>query len=94
MSMPVIESGYPINLSASGVVCAKPCTILGFYVNSNTGGTATMNLLDGGSGGTALCGTITPAIGFHRFPAMCGSAAYFTKVSGTIDVTVFFQPAS
>jgi len=92
MSMPVIESGYPINLSASGVVCAKPCTILGFYVNSTSSGT--MNLLDGGSSGTALCGTITPAIGFHRFPAMCGSAAYFKKVSGTIDVTVFFQPAS
>ena len=90
MSTYTAEAGYPINLSASGVVCANPCTILGFYVNSTSSGT--MNLLDGGSGGTALDGTITPAIGFHRFPAMCSTAAYFTKVSGTIDVTVFFLP--
>ena len=90
MSTYTAEAGYPINLSASGVVCAKPCTILGFYVNSTSSGT--MNLLEGGSGGTALDGTITPAIGFHRFPAMCSTAAYFTKVGGTIDVTVFFLP--
>ncbi len=90
MSRYTIEAGYPVNLSASGDICLKPCTILGFYVNSTSSGT--LNIKDGGSSGTALDGTITPAIGFHRFPAACTTSAYFTKVSGTIDLTFFFQP--
>lgn len=89
MSMFTIECGMPVNLSSSAAICAKPCQILGFYVNSTSSGT--MNILDGGSGGTALCGTITPAIGFHRFPAMCQTAAYWTLVSGSMNVTVFFS---
>jgi hypothetical protein len=89
--MYTVEAGFPINLAASAVICAKPCTILGFYVNSTSSGT--MNILDGGSSGTALCGTITPAAGaFHRFPATTSTAAYFTIVSGSLNVTFFYQP--
>ncbi len=92
MSLPVAECGYPVNLSSSGAISVGPCQLLGFYVNSTSSGT--MNILDGGSSGTALCGTITPAIGFHRFPADIGRSGYFTKVSGTIDVTFFWASAN
>jgi hypothetical protein len=92
MSQPVAECGYPVNLTGSAAISTGACQLLGFYVNSTSSGT--MNIKDGGSSGTALCGTITPAIGFHRFPADVGTSAYFTKVSGTIDVTFFIASAN
>lgn len=87
--MAYVNSGIPINLSASGAVSLTPTQMLGFYVNSTSSGT--INFKDGGSGGTAICGTITPAIGWHAFPASFTSntGAYFTIVSGSINVTVF-----
>ena len=84
-----IESGSPKNLTASGAINANPGTLLGFYVNSTTAGT--LILKDGGTGGTALTGTITPAIGFHRFPADFGTSAFAT-IGGTLDVTFFYVP--
>lgn len=84
------ESGTPINLTASSTLCTTDCTILGFYVNSTSSGV--VNFKTGASGastGTAISGSITPAIGFHRFPASCPGGAYMTLVSGSINVTVF-----
>lgn len=85
--MQVAESGTPINLSASGAVSLTSGTLIGFYVNSTTAGTVVVR--DGGSAGTALSGTITPAIGFHAFPAYCTSGCYLT-LGNTINVTAFF----
>lgn len=81
------EVGDTTLLSASGAICANPCKLLGFYVNSTSSGT--IILKDGGSSGTALSGTITPAIGFHRFPAQFLTSAYAT-LGSTISVTFFF----
>ena len=81
------ESGTPVNLTASGAVSLVPGTLLGFYVNSTTSGTIAFK--DGGSGGTAVSGTITPAIGFHRFPAEFVTSCYAT-IGATLDVTLFF----
>jgi hypothetical protein len=36
-----------------------------------------------------MSGTITPAIGFHRFPANVGVNLYAT-IGGTLDVTFFY----
>ena len=90
MSQPVAETGAAVNLSSSAAISTGPCQLIGFYVNSTSSGT--MTIKDGGTGGTALCGTITPAIGFHRFPATIGSAAgaFFTLASGSLNVTFFF----
>ena len=60
MSQPVAEVGAYKNITATGAVTSGPCQLIGFYVNSTTIGT--LVLKDGGSGGTALGGTITPAI--------------------------------
>jgi hypothetical protein len=46
-------------------------------------------LRNGGASGDVMSGTITPAIGFHRFPANVGNSLYAT-VGGTLDVTFFF----
>jgi len=83
----LVESGFCVNLTATGnVVATTDCTLLGFYVNSTT--TGTLVLRRGGSGGTALCGTITPAIGFHRFPAQAPGGLHAT-IANTLDVTFF-----
>ena len=87
MSYPVAEVGSAVNLTASGVISTGPCQLLGFYVNSTTAGTVIIK--DGGSSGTALSGTITPAKGYHRFPATIGTSAYAT-IANTLDVTFFF----
>ena len=81
------ESGTPVNLTSSGAVSLAPGTLLGFYVNSTSSGTIVIR--DGGSGGTAISGTITPAVGFHRFPAEFVTSCYAT-IGATINVTFFF----
>lgn len=82
-----IEAGTPINLSSSGAVSLVAGNLIGFYVNSTTAGTIVIR--NGGASDTAISGTITPAIGFHRFPAYCTSGCYLT-LANTIDVTAFF----
>mgnify|MGYP001581742427 CR=1 FL=1 len=88
MAQPVAEVGAAKNLSASGVICASACQMIGFFVNSQSGGTIVLK--DGGASGTALGAAIAPAsIGFYRYPCVFGASAYAT-ISGTIDVTFFF----
>jgi hypothetical protein len=87
MSMPVAEVGAYKNMTASGAVTTGPCQLIGFYVNNTTAGT--MVLTDGGASGTVMSGTITPAVGFHAFPANVGRSLYFTE-GNVLDVTFFF----
>ena len=83
----VEEIGQPVNVSATGnVVSTRSGGLLGFYVNSTSSGTIVLR--SGGSSGTVMNGTITPAIGFHRFPAVFKDGLHVT-VGGTIDVTFF-----
>ena len=88
MSQPVAEVGGYKNITATGAVTTGPCQLIGFYVNSTNSGT--LVLKDGGSGGTVMCGTITPAIGFHRFPANVGSSLHATIAGTALNVTFFF----
>jgi hypothetical protein len=91
MSLPVSESGGVKNMTASGNITGtgtgSQSQLIGFYVNSTSSGT--LVLTSGGSGGTAMSGTITPAIGFHRFPAIADNPIYAT-IGGTLNVTFFF----
>lgn len=80
----------PVNLTASGSILATPGQIVGFYVASTSSGTIVLR--DGGSDGTAISGTITPAVGYHAFPAALSAAGYAT-LGNTIDVTFFVIPA-
>ncbi len=84
------ESGNYKNLTASGQVAKTAGAILGFYVNSTSSGTIVFTDSAASTGGTAITGTITPAIGFHRLPAECVDGCYVT-IANTMNVTVFFQ---
>lgn len=88
----VVEGGNYTNLTATGAVTTNPGTLLGWYVNSTTSGTIVLR--DGGSGGTVMSGTITPAIGFHRFPATFGSGGLHATIGGTLNVTFLYVPAA
>lgn len=89
----VYESGSYKNITSTGLVTANPGVLIGFYVNSTSSGTIVLR--DGGSSGTVMCGTITPAIGFHRYPAGFGLAGgLHATIGGTIDATFFYQPTS
>ena len=82
-----VESGTPINLTGTDDVSLASGNLFGFYVNSTTGGTIVFRV--GGSAGTVVSGTITPAIGFHRYPMYCPSGLHAT-IANTLDVTFFF----
>lgn len=86
MATLTVVSTMPVNRTSTGDVVTAACTMIGFYVNSTTAGTLVFR--NGGSGGTVLNGTMTPAIGFHGFPANCPGGLHVT-VGGTIDVTFF-----
>jgi hypothetical protein len=88
MSQPVAEVGGYKNITETGAVSTGACQLIGFYVNSTNAGT--LVLRDGGSGGTVMSGTITPVIGFHRFPANVGTSLYATIAGTALNVTFFF----
>ncbi len=92
MSLPVAAVGFAKNISATGDVSGTPphgqqINLLGFYVNNTSSGT--LVLRKGGSSGTAISGTITPAIGYHRFPAAVEAPLHAT-IANTLDVTFFY----
>lgn len=82
-----VEAGRPKNITATGDVTTGPCNLIGFYVNNTNAGT--LILKDGGATGSAISGTITPAIGFHRFPAKIESGLHATIGGTALDVTLF-----
>lgn len=85
-----IESGTPINATGTGTVAPVSGTLLGFYVNNTSSGTLVFRIGSAGtSSGTVVSGTITPAIGFHRYPMYCPSGLHAT-IANTLDVTFSF----
>ena len=88
--MQALRSGSYVNLIASGAISKCPGSLLGFYVNNTTDGTVIIK--NGGASGTAISGTITPAIGFHKFPAaITSSSGAYATIGGTaLDVTFIF----
>jgi hypothetical protein len=86
MAHPSIEAGTFKNITATALVANGAGQMIGFYVNSTSTGTIVFR---DGTGGTVMSGTITPAIGFHRFPAVFGTGLHAT-IANTLDVTIFF----
>ena len=86
----VQQSGTPVNKTSTGTVSVASGSLIGFYVNSTSSGTLVLKSGSSGtSSGTAISGTITPAIGWHCFPAYCPDGCHAT-IASTIDVTLFF----
>ena len=85
-----VESGTPINLTGTASISVASGNLLGFYVNNTSSGTLVLRVgSNGTSAGTAISGTITPAIGWHRYPAYCPGGAHAT-IANTLDVTFSF----
>lgn len=82
--------GRPVNVTATTQLTrlGAPANLVGFYVNSTTAGTIVLR--NGSSSGTAISGTITPAIGWHAFPAACENGVHAT-LGGTLNVTFFVK---
>lgn len=78
--------GGPNDAGNTPEATALPGAILGFYVNSTTGGTIVLASNNGGAAGTAFTGTITPAIGWNFFPVLSAGGIYAT-IGGTLSVT-------
>ncbi len=76
------------NITGTTQIYGAACRMVGFYVNSTSSGTIVVR--DGDSGGVVKSGTITPAIGFHPFPASCAAGLHITT-GGTINATVFYD---
>ena len=88
--MQAIQSGTPINLSASAAVATRAGTLLAFYVNNKTAG-ATLVLSHGSvTGGAAITGTITPLIGYHDLKVYCPAGVFATIAVQPMDITFFF----
>jgi hypothetical protein len=88
--MQTVESGTPINISATAAVSKASGTLIGYYVNNKTAG-ATLVLSHGSaSGGAAITGTVTPLIGYHGMQAYCPSGLYATIAVQPMDITFFF----
>jgi hypothetical protein len=83
------QGGYWAHVTASGVVVAQPCQIIGFYVNQTTAGT--IQLFDNASAASNPIGAIiTPALGMQWLPAIFLNGL-FVNVAGTaLDVTFFY----
>lgn len=75
-------SNNPVSVAETTALAG---TILGFYVNNTSSGTL---VLSAGttSGGTALTGTITPAIGWNFMPITEPTGIYAT-IGATLNVT-------
>lgn len=80
------EGGETKVVTGTGEVYGGRCKLLGFYVNSTTGGTVVIT-----RGSVAASGTITPAIGFHRFPCDC-PAGFSVTIANTLNATFFYEP--
>ena len=81
--------GIPKNVTATGTVSAFSGRLLGFYVNSTSSGTIALNT-QANKTPAAISGTITPAIGWHKFPAVYTDGLSVT-IGGTLNVTLFVQ---
>jgi hypothetical protein len=82
--------GGHLRLTASGAVKASAGRISGFYVANTTAGTVTLYDNASAASGTQMSGLITPAIGFHRFPARFSKGCW-AEIGGALDVTFFIE---
>lgn len=79
------SAGGSNNPASVAETTALAGTILGFYVNNTSTGTLVLSA-GTAAGGTALTGTITPAIGWAFMPITEPTGIYAT-IANTLDVT-------
>lgn len=85
------ECGTPKSASASGVVVAGPCGLLGVFCTAST--SAVLKIFDNtAASGTVVADQFTLTAGsFYRIPAACANGIYVQLVSGTGTWSTFHQ---
>lgn len=84
----MISYGTPINVTDSAVLATSECRVVGFYVNSTTAGVIQFYDTSAANTSNPISGAITPAVGWHFFPAATANGLRVVKNSGSIDLTV------
>jgi hypothetical protein len=83
------QAGFWVNKTASGVVVAQKCMIIGFFVNSTNVGT--IQLYDSPTTtANPTGGVITPAVGLQWYPAIFQNGLFVTIAGTALDVTFFY----
>lgn len=86
-STPNNKANYAL-VTATGTIKSSRGKLVGFYVNSTTGGTLVLH--DAAAATNAVTGTITPAIGWHPLP-LPFRAGLHVVVANTISVTFIYE---
>lgn len=84
----MIDYGTPRNITDSAILATSQGRVLGFYVNSTSTGIIQLYDTNAADTANAISGAITPAIGWHFFPAAFANGLRVVKNSGTINITV------
>lgn len=83
------QTAKPANMTGTTLVTTKRGHMLGFYVASTTSGTIVLYDTAAADTSNAMSGTITPAVGWHAFPAEFNNGLRVV-IANTINVTVFY----
>lgn len=86
--MATYDIGAAINVTATNIIKNGQGALIGFYVNSTSSGTLILYDAATAVTTTPISGTITPAIGFHRFPAGLSTGLYVV-IASSLNVTFF-----
>lgn len=86
-NQPVVVGDKYVNLSASAQIKASQGWLAGIFVNS--GSSPTIKLTEKTSGGSLICNTFTPTIGWNPCPIPFVTGLYAT-IGGTADVTFIY----
>jgi hypothetical protein len=87
MSIGALNIGQYKNMTATANVLPRQGALLGFYVNSTTGGTIQFYDSATTGTGTPITGVITPVVGWHEIPVGV-TAGVYAVIANTLNVTV------
>ena len=87
MLSPNSKANYSLR-TATATIKTGSGKLIGFYVNSTTGGTMVFH--DATSAANAVTGTITPAIGWHFLPMPFRTGLHLV-IANTISVTLIYE---
>lgn len=83
------RTAKPANITSSTVISTHRGHMLGFYVNSTSSGTIVFYDTAAADTSNAMSGTITPAAGWHEFPAEFNNGLR-AVIANTLNVTIFY----
>ena len=81
--------GGAINATATGTIKNESGALVGFYVNSTNVGTVRLYDDTAATPANAMGGVITPAVGWHPYPAKLSRGLHAVIGGTALDITFF-----